>query len=279
MENEKPIVINQFKNEWEFVHPPEIDNENIENELWSGIELLNCNVAKAETIFKKLIDKHPYHIDAYVHLSIAFKNQKKRFESFITAEKAYIIGKSCFPKKFNIKKHKLRWGDMDNRPFLRACCCVGSEYQDMKQFEKAIESYQEIIAYNEDDNQGVRYMILECLFALKDFDQAEKLIEKYDGDWGIEFVYGKLIIAILKDKLENIDSLLSNASERNKFVFDEIIRTEHIAPPPFTISGKNYSDIGVPVSSVQEAYEYWDENKKILKDKRIISFFEKYLAK
>ena len=69
-----------------------------------------------ERINQKIIKQYPYHIDAYNHLSIAFKNQKKTFESFLTAEKAYILGKSCFPKEFK-PKHKLLWTTSENQLF------------------------------------------------------------------------------------------------------------------------------------------------------------------
>lgn len=47
------------------------------NEFWEGVELLGHDDLAAEQIFKSVIKKDPYHIDAYNHLSLAFKNQKK----------------------------------------------------------------------------------------------------------------------------------------------------------------------------------------------------------
>ena len=274
---QKPVVVNSYKDEWQFVYPPEIDNEVTYNQYWEGVELLDYDDCEAENIFKVLIKLHPYYIDAYVHLSIAFKNQKKLFESFITAEKAYFIGKSCFPKEFKASKHHLPWGCLDNRPFLRACHVLGLEYQDRKEYGNAIELYNEILQYNENDNQGVRCLIFECLLSLKDFDQAEKLLRKHDDDWGIEFVFGKLVIAIIKNEGKKIDTILENAFKRNKFVLEEIVNTKHIAPPPFRIPGEPLFDAGSPVGSIQEAYDYWKRNKSILKDKRIISVVAKYL--
>lgn len=274
---QKPIIVNAYQDEWEFVYPPEIDNEATYNQYWEGVELLDYDDTGAENIFKSLIKMHPYYIDAYVHLSIAFKNQKKLFESFITAEKAYSLGKSCFPKEFKSSKHHLPWGCLDNRPFLRACHVLGMEHQDKKEYENAISLYNEILMLNNNDNQGVRYLLLECFLSLKDFDQAEKLLKKHDDDWGIEFVYGKLIVAIIKNKAEKIDAILNDAFKRNKFVLEEIIKAKHVAPSPFRIPGEPYLDAGNPMGSVQEAYDYWKRNKSTLKDKRILSIVAKYL--
>lgn len=274
VESKKPIITSPFGGEeWEFQYSHDIENERISDEYWSGVEVLGYDDVEAENIFKELIGKCPYYIDAYVHLSIAFKNQGKQYESFLTAEKAYLIGKSCFPKEFKMKKHQLPWIILENRPFLRACHVLGLEYQQRKRYKEAVELYGEILAYNKGDNQGVRYLILDCLFVLKDFDQAEKILKKYDDDWGIEFVYGRLILAIVKNELDNIDLLLANASECNKFVFKQIVKTKHTAP-----SKGLHPDLGVVLGSAQEAYEYWDSNKEVLSDPRILSFIKKHLS-
>jgi tetratricopeptide (TPR) repeat protein len=177
-DNNKPNLVNYGENEWEFVYPPNIDNESVYNEFWEGVEQLDYNDKIAEKIFKLLIKKHPFYLDAYNHLSIAFRNQNKTFESFITAEKAYNLGKSIFPKEFNKDKDELIWSNHDNRPFLRCCQTFGQEYQLQNKYKKAIEIYSEILHYNNGDNQGIRYLILECLFALKDYKQAEIFISK-----------------------------------------------------------------------------------------------------
>lgn len=268
MKEQKPIVVHSHENEWEFVFPPSIDNEEVYNEYYEGVELLDYNDAEAEQIFKKIIKKHPYHIDAYNHLSIAFKNQKKTFESFLTAEKAYMLGKMCLLKEFKPGKHKLPWSNLDNRPFLRSCQILGLEYQDRKQHQEAIYHYKEILDYNEGDNQGARYLLLQCLFALKDYDTAAGFLKKHKDDWGIDFVYGKLLLAIINDEQKKIIPLLHDALKRNECVPAEIIKSKHTVPTDFHIAD------GFAIGSEQEAYEYWSSNKSILSDKRIKSFFE-----
>jgi len=273
MKEQKPIVVNFHENEWEFVFPPSIDNEQTYNQYWEGVELLDYDNREAEQIFKTVIKKHPYHIDAYNHLSLAFKNEKKTFESFLTAEKAYLIGKSCLPKGFKQSKHKLHWSNLDNRPFLRSCHILGMEYQGRKQYKEAIQLYSEILDYNEDDHQGVRYLLLKCFFALKDYKVATLFLKKYKNDWGIEFVYGRLLLAIIANEKEQLESLLADATRRNKFVPEEIAKSKHIVPPPFRIPGEPYFDAGIPVDSIREASKYWKNNKSLLTDKRVKAFF------
>jgi hypothetical protein len=55
---QKLKVVNFHENEWEFVFPSSIDNEETYNEYYEGVELLDYNDAEAERIFKKIIKKH-----------------------------------------------------------------------------------------------------------------------------------------------------------------------------------------------------------------------------
>ena len=147
------------------------------------------------------------------------------------------------------------------------------EYQCRKQYKEAIQLYSEILDYNEDDHQGVRYLLLECFLALKDYKVATQLLKKHKDDQGIEFVYVRLLLAIIADEKEQLESLLADAIRRNKFVPEEITKSKHIVPPPFRIPVEPYFDAGIPVGSIQEAYEYWKNNKSLLTDKRIKAFF------
>ena len=271
---QEPYLVKYSETEWEFVHPEIIYDEEISSKYWEAVECLDYEDFFAETVFKTLIQNFSFYIDAYNHLSISFRNQKKTFESYVTAEKIYNMCKALFPKEFNYKTDKIIWSILENRPFLRSCQIWGLECQESKEFRKAIEIYSEILSYNENDNQGVRYLILECLFALKDYKGAEKLLKKYDDDWSIEFSYGKLAIEILKGN-QNVKELMENAIKINPYLPDEIIKTKHKAPPPHRIPGEPNFDAGIPIGSIQQAYEHWKRNKSIFKQKKIIDFFKK----
>lgn len=270
----KPIVIEYSQNTWEFAFPPEIDNEEVYSEYWSAVELLDDQDHLAEEILKSLINRHPYYIDAYNHLSIAFKNQNKRFESFLTAEKAYLLGKTCFPEVFKIGKDMLTWSCLNNRPFLRACQIYGLECQDKGDFDSAINLYKEGILLNESDNQGLRYLYLECLFAKADIKGAMELLNKHSDDYSVEFVYGLIsCVALLGDGVIPVD-LKDRALKLNPFVPSEIVKSKHKAPPPHRIQGEPLYDGGFPMGSIQEAYEYWNRNKMLYSTKRIVDFYK-----
>lgn len=270
----KPILIKYPDNVWEFQFPTEYYDEKHHDLFWNAVEQLDYDYVAAEKVFKFLILKFPYFIDAYNHLSIAFRKQKKDFESYITAEKAYNIGKECFSKDFNKKTDTLIWSFLNNRPFLRACQILGLEAQLKGDYERALDLFDEILRLNENDNQGARFLKLECLFATKNYKAVRQLLDKLDDDWSIETTYGRVALEIISENNELAEKALVNALKANKFLPDEIVKDKHKAPLPHRILGEPFFDAGIPIGSIQQAYEHWFRNMKLFKEKKIIEFFQ-----
>lgn len=271
---DKPIVQQYHENDWEFIYPPSIDNEKVNDEFWHAVQFLENDDQIAEKMFKKLIAKHPYYIDAYNHLSIAFRNQGKDFESLLTAEKSFNLGKSCIPKSFNFKKDKLIWPNIDNRPFLRACQNFGLECQYHKKQAEATEIYKLNLALNTDDHQGIRYLLLETYFATKDYKQAQRLLNQYSDDFSIEFKFGLVVMNILQDNIHQADKNLKVAVQTNKFFIEEVIKDKHLKPIPYRIPGEPNFDAGIPIGSIQQAFDYWKRNEQLYKMNKIIDYFK-----
>lgn len=278
MKSEKPIVVNYGDNRWEFIYPPTIENEKVGDVFWEGVELLDYDDKKAEEIFKRLISKYPYYIDAYNHLSIAFRNQGKSFESTLTAEKSYKLGKDYFPKGFNFKRNELPWSSLSNRPFLRACQTYGLECQLNKDYSQAAEIFKENLTLNKNDNQGIRYLLLEIYLATQNYTEAKKIIRKYPDDYSIEFKYGIVVLNVIAGNLKQADKDLKDALKVNKFFLKEAAKDRHIQPPPHRIPGEPFFDAGIPIGSIQEAFDYWSRNKEVYKLKQINEYFKKMNA-
>lgn len=263
--------------EWKFISSQEM--ETIFDEYWEAIDFLGYDEKECQKRLRKIINKFPEsHLDAYNHISISYRNQRKITESFQYALTSYLIGKNAFPKDFNETEDKILWIDMDNRPFLRACQNLGLEYQYRKNYSRAIEIYKENLSYNENDNQGIRYLLLECYLDNKNYDEFNSLLNRYEDDYSVEFLFGKVIYDIIKNKGKNSFDLLTKAIECNKYIATELAKDKHIEPQPHRIPGEPNFDAGIPLGSIQQAYEYWNRNKKTLNLKLIKDFF-KYAEK
>ncbi|SHL21119.1 Tetratricopeptide repeat-containing protein [Chitinophaga jiangningensis] len=264
---QKPHVTNIANNEWAFIQPAAFSNEETLQQYTVAVGMLDTNDVYAELILKAIIKDHPYHLDAYNHLSVAFRNQEKAFESYLVAEKSYRLGRECFPKEFKIKNARLPYINSDNRPFLRACHIWGLELQFNEEYERAIEIFDEMLQLNPNDNQGARHLKLECLFVLKDFAAANQLLQSYPGESSIEFTYGKIFIAILAGDQKSAEQLLGDAVATNPYLPAEIVKKRHTPPPGFL-------DEEITVGSRHEAYEYWFDYADICMQQPVIEFFE-----
>lgn len=276
---QKPFLKKYRDNHWEFIHPSSIENETVRNQYLEGLECLDYDDEEAELIFKRLIAKHRYHLDAYNHLSIAFRNQGKTFESLLTAEKAYKLGKDCIPGEFQPGIDLLVWSVFENRPFLRSCQIYGLELQYHKDYESAANIYKENLLLNPGDNQGIRYLLLEVYFTSKNYKQARLLLEEHSDDWSIDFKFGLVTLNVLEGNIKEADKILPEAIETNEFFIDEVIKDKHIQPPAFKFSNGSGSDDMMPLGSVQLAFDYWERNKALYKDKKVIEYYKACKAK
>ncbi len=268
-------LIKHFDN-WVFIYPEEM--EKVFDEYWEALNFLDFNEKECQKRLRSIIKKFPEsHMDAYVHISISYRNQKKIDESLHYALTAYLIGKNAFPKEFDLKEDEILWIDLNNRPFLRACQNLGLEYQHLKNYKRAIELYNENLLYNKNDNQGIRYLLLECYLESKDYKGFKNLLDRYNDDYSVEFLYGKVIYDILQNKGENAMELVAKAVECNKHIPSELAKDKHYKPDPYRIPGEPNFDAGIPIGSIQQSYEYWARNKKTLSSKKIREFFLKYV--
>ncbi|WP_031425444.1 hypothetical protein [Flavimarina sp. Hel_I_48] len=267
----------KYYDDWRFNFPKEMDK--VFDEYWEAIDFLDYDENECQKRLQKIISNFSEcHLDAYTHVSISYRNQKKVTQSFHYALTSYLLGKNAFPKEFDEKNDRIIWSNMDNRPFLRACQNLGLEYQYRKDFSRTIELYRENLSYNENDNQGIRYLLLECYLELKDYKEFKNLLDKYDGDYIVEFFYGRVIYDILKNNGKEAMDLLTEAAKCNKHVVMELAKEKHIEPDPHRIPGAPNFNAGIPIGSIQQAYDYWSTNKKTLNLKIIRDFF-KYAKK
>ena len=259
--------------EWKFISSQEMDI--VFDEYWEAVDFLDYDEKECQKRLRKIINQFPEsHLDAYNHISMSYRNQGKTTESLHYALTSYLIGKNAFPKEFDQNRDRILWVDMDNRPFLRACQILGLEFQYRKNFSRAIEIYEENLLYNENDNQGIRYLLLECYLESKEYGGFKTLLDKYDDDYSVEFLYGRVIYDLMQNGGKKSMDLLVKAIECNKFIPTELAKENHIEPEPHRIPGEPNFNAGIPIGSIQQAYDYWTRNKKTLNLKIIRDFFK-----
>jgi len=128
------------------------------------------------------------------------------------------------------------WGILSTRPFMRAYHGYAMRLAQTGEDDLALDSFRELLRLNPNDNQGVRYTLLEFLIKRFRLAEAKELIEEHGGyGGGVDFSYSQLLLAIEEGATEKeLQELLEMAIETNAFVPDFLVGKRRI--PEFDFS-------------------------------------------
>lgn len=238
-----------YPNEWVFKYPE--STFQLDDKMYEGVDLMGEGEAnKAVKIFRSVIKEFPEHIDAHHHLAMVLANLGRKEESLQLWEKAVDIGMQCFPENFTIGKALLEWGQIENRPFLRAYDGLGLAYLAKGEIEKARPIFDDLLALNPNDNQGIRALLVECNFALNNPEEVLNVCDKYPDDAMAETLYGRSLSLFQLGKKEEAEKTMREAIEYLPVVAKELMKKRHRKPQSMM---EGYITSGGP----DEAYDYW----------------------
>ena len=111
------------------------------------------------------------------------------------------------------------WGMTETRPYMRACASAAELAWMMGQRKRAIEIYTHMLRLNPGDNQGARYMLVNCLLEEGDNKPLIKLLKQYKEDAAANWAYSQaLLIFRAKGAGPDADKALAIAMKRNPHI-------------------------------------------------------------
>lgn len=257
----QPMIEKDLTGYWTTTYP--IGTENHLNDFYDAVEIMDDNPKKAEKIFKNIITYCGNgQLDAILHLGFLLMQNKKHIEGNALINKAYRIAIEAFPSNFKLKKDKLEWGDLNNRPIMRSIHAFGLELMKEQNFEKALKVFEFNLQLNPQDHQGIRFLILDCLFELKRPNDVLLFAKKHSDDDSVDFLYGKFLALYLLNKKDEAVIQLIKAKNNYPFVAEELIKIEHAFPHDevgsalLASAGLGYAD-----GSRTQAYYYWSRTR------------------
>jgi tetratricopeptide (TPR) repeat protein len=146
-------------------------------------------VRESARLAKRALRLSPDCADAYVILGDLAANSpagaKKLYEQGVAAAER-VLGPAAF-----VDDAGHFWGLLETRPYMRARFGVASAERMLGNHSIAIAHLEDMLRLNPEDNQGVRYILLNWLLAEPDRrNAAAKLLNKYD-DASAEWSYGR----------------------------------------------------------------------------------------
>jgi len=136
---------------------------------------------------RKALEMSPDCADAYVLL--AEESARNVEEARDLFAQGLAAGERGLGPEFFEEEAGHFWGILETRPYMRAREGLAERLWRLGEREAAIEHYREMLRLNPNDNQGVRYVLLDCLLGMGRNDEAGELLSRYEDDGSAEWLY------------------------------------------------------------------------------------------
>lgn len=90
------------------------------------------------------------------------------------------------------------WGVIETRPYMRSCEGLADCLYTLGEHSAAIQHYQDMLRLNPNDNQGIRYKLLNCLLEGNDTEAATELLGRYKEDYSAVWFFTRALITFCR---------------------------------------------------------------------------------
>lgn len=140
---------------------------------------------------KQALEISPLCADAYLLLAEAAETPEKAIalyrQAVETGERA--LGAAAFEEDVGNF-----WGLIQTRPYMRARHMLAMALWQAGERDEALVHWRDLLRLNPNDNQGVRYVLLQSLLEIGGDDEAGELMERYKGDASAEWAWSKALL-------------------------------------------------------------------------------------
>lgn len=237
------------------------DRKRIFDRFYDALELIESGDAKkAINRLRAIIKQDPDFIDAYNSIGEDFLERDKPEKAREYYGKAYEIGKRAIPKEFD---GKMKWGFLENRPFLRTMSGLGRCYSELKRLDDAIELFEAILAYNPNDNQGVRYLLGDLYLQKGKYDMADiYFMDNADHYPPYRYSYGLSLF----NQGRHADSIIQFwLGFYENIYIAELILNHHPVIDYDIFHFSNFEEPDIAKEYCQSTFAIWMKNKKAIK--------------
>ncbi len=245
------IVKQAGEGRWSFDYP-RLSWDTLE-EFHEAIEFWRAGyMAVAEAEYRRLTADFPEFIDAHHHLALLLSETERPDEAYRLWGHTVAMGLHCLPEDFEMGRDLLPWIILENRPFLRAYHALGLEYLDRGRVADALEVFENILAMNPADNQGVRALAIDCHLLQGHPERVLEVCHRYPGDGMEQVMYGRALALYQLGRQVEADEALAEGIQWLPLVARELTKKRH--PRPRGLDPRR-----VTVGGPDQAYYYWED--------------------
>jgi len=173
--------------EQESIDPQVAEAQNLMYAAWE-----EQNPARRIAMARKALKVSPDCADAYVLLAEEEADTVGR--SLELYQQGAEAGKRALGEAYFQENAGHFWGLLRTRPYMRALEGMAACLWQMKLEDKALKVYQEMLRLNPNDNQGIRYLMINLLLGLNRDDELSKLLDEYQDDWSAVWTYSQALL-------------------------------------------------------------------------------------
>ena len=185
------------------------------------------NPAKRIALAHKALSTSPHCADAYVLLAEEEAGTVGR--ALELYEQGVAAGERALGQEYFKRGAGYFWEMIETRPYMRARDGLAHTLWRLNRREEAAGHFQDMLRLNPDDNQGIRYSLLDLLLEINRHDKAAILIRRYRDEWSSVWCYTRALLEFRKSGAsDRARKMLAKALEQNSHVPDYLMGKKRI---------------------------------------------------
>lgn len=148
------------------------------------------------------------------------------------------------------------WGLFETRPYMRARADLAQVCWELGDRTEALDHLRDLLRLNPNDNQGLRYVLIDYLLQSRLDEEAEALLAQYDDEIGAPWAYSEALLLFRRHgSTPAANAALTSAFETNPHVPLFLLRRRRMPKrlPEYVVLG----DQSEAVSYVYGAMKAW----------------------
>lgn len=190
--------------------------------------------AKRIILAHEALEVSPNCADAYVLLAEEEADTLGRAKEYY--EQGVAAGEQALGKEVFKQAVGHFWGLIETRPYMRARQGLAEALCELGKYAEAMVHMIEMLHLNPNDNQGIRYSLLNLFLQTESYEEAQSLLDEYDDSMA-EWLYTEALLAFHFDgDGEYPQEMLEEAIDMNPHVPAYLTGRKKLPPPPPYIS-------------------------------------------
>jgi tetratricopeptide (TPR) repeat protein len=141
---------------------------------------------------EQALDIDPNEADAYVLLAQDKATSARQAVDFY--KRGMEAGERALGRTFFEENGGYFWGLIETRPFMRAKQGYAETLSLLEDLDGAIEQYNQLLELNPNDNQGIRYFLMEAYLRQKRYEYVADVIEQDDDDFSVHTIFNQVLV-------------------------------------------------------------------------------------